>query len=121
MATDVIKLEGMVFYGYHGVNEEEKIKGQKFVVDIDLFWDLSSAGKSDDLLDTINYSDVYKLTKEILEGGSHNLIESVAEKLADSILSVWPRITVKIKVSKPEVPIKDSVLAGAAVEIIRHR
>ena len=121
MATDVIKLEGMVFYGHHGVNEEEKIKGQKFVVDVDLFCDLSSAGKSDDLLDTINYSHVYKIAKEILEGESHNLIESVAEKLADSILSVWPRITVKIKVSKPEVPIKNSVLAGTAVEIIRHR
>ena len=45
----------------------------------------------------------------------------MAEKLADSILSVWPGITVKIKVAKPEVPIKGSVLAGAAVEIIRHR
>ena len=120
MVEDVIKLEGMVFYGYHGVNEEEKIKGQKFVVDIDLFCDLRMAGKSDDLTDTIIYSSVYKITKEILEGKSQNLIESVAEKIANSILSNWPEITVKIKISKPDVPIKNSVLSNASVEITRN-
>ena len=56
MPADLIKLEGMVFFGYHGVNEKEKVKGQKFVVDIDLFCDLRLAGNSDDLSDTINYS-----------------------------------------------------------------
>ena len=120
MVEDVIKLEGMVFYGYHGVNEEEKIKGQKFVVDIDLFCDLRMAGKSDNLTDTINYSSVYKITKEILEGKSQNLIESVAEKVANSILRNWPEITVKIKISKPDVPIKDSVLSNASIEITRN-
>ena len=44
MPADLIKLEGMVFFGYHGVNEEEKVKGQKFVVDIELFCDLSLEG-----------------------------------------------------------------------------
>ncbi|MBK50558.1 MAG: dihydroneopterin aldolase [SAR202 cluster bacterium] len=119
MPIDLIKLEGMVFYGYHGVNEEEKLKGQKFVVDIDLFCDLSLAGKSDDLSDTINYSTVYRIAKEILEGESYNLLEALAEKIANSILSNWPRITVKIKISKPDVPIKGSFLSNAAIEITR--
>ena len=119
MPIDLIKLEGMVFYGYHGVNEEEKLKGQKFVVDIDLFCDLSLAGKSDDLSDTINYSTVYRIAKEILEGESYNLLEALAEKIANSILSNWPRITVKIKISKPDVPIKGSFLSNASVEITR--
>jgi dihydroneopterin aldolase len=119
MPADLIKLEGMVFFGYHGVNEEEKVKGQKFVVDIDLFCDLRLAGNSDDLSDTINYSIVYKIAKEILEGKSQNLIETLAEKIADSILGNWPEIAVRIKISKPDVPIKGSFLSNASVEITR--
>ncbi len=120
MVADVIKLEGMVFYGYHGVNKEEKVAGQRFIIDIDLFCDLSISAQSDDLKDTVNYSAVYKIAKEVLEGNSYNLIESVAEKIADLILTNWPKITVKIKISKPEVPIKGSVISAAAVEITRH-
>lgn len=120
MVADVIKLEGMVFYGYHGVNKEEKLLGQRFIVDIDLFCDLSISGKSDNLSDTINYSSVYKIAERVLEGERYNLIETVAEKISATILKNWPRITVRIKISKPEVPIKGSHISAAAVEITRH-
>ena len=54
-----------------------------------------------------------------MEGKSQNLIETLAEKIADSILGNWPEIAVRIKISKPDVPIKGSFLSNASVEITR--
>lgn len=53
-------LKGLVFHGYHGVLEEERRLGQKFVVDIEASADLSRAGATDDLQDTVNYAAVYQ-------------------------------------------------------------
>ena len=74
----------MEFYGYHGVNPEEKVQGQKFIIDVDINCNLSLPGQTDDLNDTVNYSNIYKLIKNIVEGPSFDLIESVAEKIAKS-------------------------------------
>ena len=54
-----------------------------------------------------------------MEGKSQNLIETLAEKIADSILGNWPEIAVRIKISKPDVPIKGRFLSNASVEITR--
>ena len=85
MAEDRITLEGMVFYGYHGVNPEERELGQRFVVDLELEKDLSAAGLSDDLTQTVNYASAYKLAREVVEGQPCNLIETVAERLATAL------------------------------------
>lgn len=57
---DTILLKGLVFHGYHGVLEEERRLGQKFVVDIEASADLARAGQTDDLADTVNYAAVYQ-------------------------------------------------------------
>lgn len=121
MSQDRIILEGMVFYGYHGVSAEERSRGQRFVVDLELATDLSRAGTSDDLKDTVDYGDVYRLVKKVLEGPPHNLIESLAEEIGSRILSQYPVDEVRIRVEKPEVSIKGSILSGAAVEIVRKK
>jgi len=117
--TDKIILSEMEFYGYHGVNQEEKIQGQKFVVDLEINCSLLLPGQTDDLNDTVNYSQVYKLIKSIVEGPSQNLIESVAENIAYRILSETSADEVTVKVSKLQPPIKGSQIKSAAAQITR--
>lgn len=121
MAEDRITLEGMVFYGYHGVNPEERELGQRFVVDLELEKDLSAAGLSDDLTQTVNYASAYKLAREVVEGQPCNLIETVAERLATALLSRLSIDGVRVRVRKPWAPVKGSVLDSVAVEIVRKR
>lgn len=121
MAEDRIILQGMVFYGYHGVNPEERELGQRFVVDLELEKDLSAAGLSDDLTQTVNYASAYKLAREVVEGQPCNLIETVAERLATALLSRLPIDGVRVRVRKPWAPVKGSVLDSVAVEIVRKR
>jgi len=121
MAEDRIILQGMMFYGYHGVNPEERELGQRFVVDLELEKDLSAAGLSDDLTQTVNYASAYKLAREVVEGQPCNLIETVAERLATALLSRLSIDGVRVRVRKPWAPVKGSVLDSVAVEIVRKR
>ncbi len=117
---DWIKLEGMVFYGLHGVDPAEKALGQRFTVDVALQRNLRRPGRSDDLHDTVNYAQVYRIVKQVMEGPSKNLIEALAEEIAQRIAESCAGIeTIRVRVRKPEVPIKGSVLAAATVEIER--
>jgi dihydroneopterin aldolase len=121
VTEDKIILHGMVFWGYHGANPEERTQGQRFVVDLELSTDLSHAGRSDDLDATVNYSAVFKVAREVVEGQPYNLIEAVAEKLAGAILARFPVESVRVRVRKPWAPVKNSVLDWVAAEIVRHR
>ncbi len=55
MPEDKVRLSGMVFYGHHGVRQPEKDLGQRFVVNLEVTADLSRAGRSAALADTVNY------------------------------------------------------------------
>jgi dihydroneopterin aldolase len=119
---DRILLEGMVFYGRHGTLPAERELGQPFVVDVELHLDLRPAGLSDDLTQTVDYGEVHRRTQEIVEGQPVNLTETVAERIAAVILENYPAVeAVQVKVAKPHVRLGDTVLAGSAVEISRHR
>lgn len=56
---DKLVLRGLKFHGYHGVKQEERKLGQKFMVDVDAWMDLRPAGVSDCLSDTLSYTDIY--------------------------------------------------------------
>jgi dihydroneopterin aldolase len=117
---DKILLEGMVFYGYHGVRQAEKELGQRFVVDLTVWRDLAAAGWSDDLTQTTSYSALYRLVESIVTGPACNLIETVAERIATAVLAQFPLDAVRVRVRKPEAPLP-GVFASAAVEITRRR
>lgn len=122
MGEDRILLEGMIFFGYHGTLPAERELGQRFVVDVELFCDLQPAGLSDDLTKTVDYSEVYRQARDIVEGEPVNLTETVAERIAASVLERHPQAErVRVRVSKPNVRLEDTVLAGSAVEILRRR
>ncbi len=105
-SIDKIELQQMMFYGYHGVLKEETKLGQRFIVDLSLSLDLSKAGKSDDLNDTVNYAQVYTLCRSIVEGEPKRLIEAVAEDLCGGVLNEFPLVQeITIKLKKPDPPI----------------
>jgi 7,8-dihydroneopterin aldolase/epimerase/oxygenase len=119
---DEVFLEGLRFYAYHGKNPEERVQGQRFLVDVRLSADLRTAGQTDELERTINYSSVYRRVKAIVEGEPRNLIEAVAEEIAGTLLAEFPLAhAVTVTVRKPEVAIKGSFLDVVGVSIHRKR
>ena len=119
---DRILLNGMVFYGSHGTLPAERELGQPFLVDVELRLDLRPAGLSDDLARTVDYGQVHRRVREIVEGPPVNLTETVAERITTAILEDHPPVeAVRVKVAKPHVRLEATVLAGSAVEILRHR
>ena len=122
MSEDRILLADMVFHGHHGTLPAEQELGQPFVVSVELHLDLRPAGTSDDLTKTVDYSEVHRIARDIVEGPPVQLVETVAERIAATVLENHPPIeAVKVRVAKPHVRLGDTVLAGSAVEILRHR
>jgi len=84
--TDRLALMNMRFQGKHGVLPEERESAQPFEVDVELFLDLSAAGRGDDLTKTVDYREVFGIVGEIVEERSFALIEAVAETIAGRLL-----------------------------------
>lgn len=121
MPIDQIILKGMQFYGFHGANDEEKALGQTYLVDLSVELDLTTPGQTDDLADTISYTELYRVVQRVVEGESKNLLEGIASSIASSILNEHPVSSVKVTVKKPRPPMKRSSVEYAAVEIFRRR
>lgn len=102
---DTITLQGMAFYGYHGCLAEEQQHGQPFYVDAVLHMNLAVAGASDALTDTVDYSKVYAIIQEIVETRKYQLIERLAQVIADTVLTLFAVDAVTITVHKPHAPI----------------
>ncbi|NCC34460.1 MAG: dihydroneopterin aldolase [Chloroflexia bacterium] len=122
MEFDKIHLRGMRFVGYHGTRPEERSLGQQFIVDVTLLLDLQVAGRTDDLQQTVDYSQVHQRTRQIVEGEPLQLTEAVAERIAAAVLADHPRVqAVQVQVTKPWVRLEATVLDGSVVEIVRRR
>jgi 7,8-dihydroneopterin aldolase/epimerase/oxygenase len=112
----------MRFEGKHGVLEFERTTAQPFEVDAELYLDLGPAGRFDDIELTIDYREVFRICREVVEGPSFRLIEAVAETIAGRILTenrAVPISEVVIRVRKPRVVLPGSIDA-AMVEIRRR-
>lgn len=119
--NDKIILRGMTFYGYHGVLPEEKSLGQLFIVDVTIHLDLTAAGNNDCLEDSVDYSCIYHMVKNIVEVERFNLVEALAERVSSRILAQFKEVKqVTVAVTKPGAPIA-GVLSGAGVELTRRR
>jgi len=116
----VVRLKNMVFYGYHGVAEPEKILGGKIEVDAELQFDMSKAIQSDHLNDTINYETVYKLIHDVVTNYKFFLIEALAGKIIGTIFKTYQVDAITVRVRKPNAPIK-GVLDTVEVEVMRNR
>ena len=118
---DKIKIRGLEIFANHGVFEEEKILGQKFIVNVDLVMSTRNAGLTDDLNKSVDYGAVCKLISEIMKDCNHNLIEAVAENVASSILLKYQAVQeVDLEIQKPWAPVHMPV-DTVSVEITRKR
>ena len=103
--SDRIALLGLRIRGYHGVFEHERVDGQDFFVDVVLDVDTGVAARSDDLADTVDYGALAQRVAEVVAGEPVNLIETLAQRIADICL-VDPRVAaVEVRVHKPTAPI----------------
>lgn len=122
MARDKIYLNHLQFYANHGLLSEETALGQRFNIDVALYLDLASAGKSDFMADSVSYADVYTVIEDIVVAEPPvKLLEHLAHKLATRILEQFSLVDeVMIKVTKPDPPIR-GIYDSVAVEIYRDR
>ena len=116
---DEIELEGMVFSGRHGVRPAEREKPQEFTVDVELDADLAKAGRSDSVGDTVDYRLVYAIAREVIEGESAQLIETLAGKIADRVMGLENVVAVSVRVTKRPESMRP--IDGASVKIRRSR
>lgn len=118
---DRIIIQDLTVYARHGVYAEENILGQQFLVSVTIETDLSRAGQSDDLKDSIDYGKICHFVTQYMQQHTFRLIESVAEHLSQELLIQYKQIKkIKVKVKKPWAPI-GLPIKNVSVEIERER
>jgi 7,8-dihydroneopterin aldolase/epimerase/oxygenase len=119
--TDIIFIKGLVVHARHGVMKHETEVGQRFVIDIELFADLSESSRSDRLADTSSYSNVVATATDAFKNANYKLLERAAGAVADAILAAFPKVrTVKVTVHKPHAPIAE-IFEDVGVVLTRNR
>lgn len=118
---DKIYIKDLELRGHHGVAEFEKENGQNFIMDITAELDLSVARKTDNLEDTVNYAKMIGTINAVFMSEKSDLIEHVAERIADALLKNYGKIeSVTVLLKKPEAPI-NATFNYVGVEITKTR
>ncbi len=111
-----VLLRGLRFHAYHGVLDQERLVGNDYVVDLRLRVNVALAMQSDDVSDTVNYAEVYRIVEQIMNE-PRNLVEHVAARIAKAILAHWTEVVeVTISLTKCNPPMGAACL-GAGVEL----
>ncbi len=119
--TDTIFIKGLVIHARHGVMDHETEVGQRFVIDLELYSDLTESSRSDHLSDTVSYANVVTTAIAAFKDTNYKLLERAAGAVADAILVVFPRIrAVKVTVHKPHAPIA-AIFEDVGVVLTRAR
>ena len=118
---DKIILPRMEFLACHGVYEKEKQIPQTFCIGVEMGVDLKKAGETDDLTHTINYAPVYENIKQVVMHHCFDLIETVAERIAQNILAEGAISYVTVRVEKTHAQMADGNCIPACVEITRSK
>ena len=119
--TDTIFITGLVIHARHGVMEHETEVGQRFVIDLELYTDLSESSHTDRLVDTVSYANVVTTATSAFKNTNYKLLERAAGAVADAILTTFSRIrTVKVTVHKPHAPIA-AIFDDVGVVLTRNR
>ena len=103
--SDRITLTGIRATGYHGVYEHERREGQVFIADVVLELSLADAARSDDVADTVHYGEFADQVAAVLSGEPADLLETVAQRIADRALAYARVDAVEVTIHKPQAPI----------------
>lgn len=116
---DIIRIDNLEVYAYHGVYDEEKEKGQYFYVNAELYTNTRKAGMNDDLDTSTNYGTVCDFIHDFMTKHTYDLIETVAEQLAQALLLEFKLVkSVLLEIRKPHAPIEKE-FESVSVEIER--
>jgi dihydroneopterin aldolase len=96
----VIEIENMEFFAHHGCYEEERTKGNTFLVTLKIETDMRLASESDNIIDAVNYQTAYNIVKDEMIIPS-NLLENVCFRILDALYDKMTDIKkATVKVSK---------------------
>ena len=116
-----IIIKGLNLFAYHGVNPEEKVNGQNFVLDITATLDADRAKETDNVDDTVSYAKILKTARAVFCEKSYDLIETAANKVGMAIMETYPALnSVTVLLMKPEAPIKAEFEYVAVEETINR-
>lgn len=118
---DKILIRNLKIFAYHGVNPEEKVQGQNFILDIDAFVDISVPCKTDNVDDTVSYAEIIEETVRIFTSRKDDLVERAAERVSEGLFEKFEKIqALRVLLKKPDAPI-DADFEYVGVEIERNR
>lgn len=117
---DLINLRGIDVYAHHGVHPAERELGQRFVIDVDLWYDCTDAARTDDLNRALDYSAVHGIIRSTAADQTFHLLEALAGLICTNLLQEFDLQKVSVTVRKPNPPIP-GFLGTAAVTLVRDR
>jgi 7,8-dihydroneopterin aldolase/epimerase/oxygenase len=112
----IVELRGLEVFGYHGVEQEERRDGQRFVFDVSLW--VTEEPASDAISETVDYRAVAACVREVFERPAVQLLETLAVAVADELLSRFSPERVRVRVRKPDVQL-DPPVEYSAVTVER--
>ncbi len=117
-SLDLLRISGIEAFGHHGVFDAERRDGQVFLADLVLAVDTRAAARSDHLQDTVDYGSLVAKVKKAIESDPVDLIETLAERIADTCLQDGRVRSVEVTVHKPHAPV-DATVSDVALTIVR--
>jgi len=118
---NIIFIEDMEFFAFHGHYDEEKFAGNRFSVSIYMHTDTYKAEKSDNLDDALNYQVVYAIISDIMKNTKSNLIEHLAANILDALFAHFPQLLkARIRIEKLNPPMGGKI-GKVGVEIKKKR
>lgn len=102
---DILRIFNMVFHAYVGLEKYEHEVGHRYEVDVELLLNLSTAGQTDNIQDTLDVRKVYRIVEEIMMEGEIHLVEAVTERIASALIEKFGVPEVTVRVRKPNAPI----------------
>ncbi len=117
---DKISIHHIDVLGHHGVDKAERQVGQRLLIDVDIYHDLSEAIASDAINKTINYEAVCRMVEEVASEREFLLLETLAGEIANQIINSFKPVAVTVRVKKIKLPIETRV-ESVEVEITRRR
>ena len=116
----MIRVIGLTVTGTHGALTEEQVRAQPFRVDAEIGLDLSIAGRSDDVSDTVDYGDLVTALARVVRTERHHLLERLAARLVETCLADERVRSATVEVAKLRPPVPE-VLEAASVRVTRSR
>jgi dihydroneopterin aldolase len=105
-AIGTVRLVNAVFYGHHGVMQEEHRIGGRYEVDVATDLNFEAAAQNDDLTQTVNYEEVYAFIKDLVTENNFYLIETLAYRIGQRVAEAYPHIhAVEVTVRKANPPV----------------